>query len=170
MLGSLPCIWSINYNKRPVWCWMSDEVKSTCMASVWLCYEYEWHDVCLCVSMRVSVCLHTASPPLLSWSRRTLMPGLVTFSTSDSHGDFPSLKLFWVGIMKNELNAGLSLVSLIWLFFGVQFRLFLLVHVTAILCLILLLFILFNLFNLHFLMSWSAITVSAFNCWCCSKS
>lgn len=91
MLGSLTCIWSINYNKRPAWCWMSDEVKSTCVVSVWLYYDYEWHDVCMCVSG----CLHTVSP-LLSWSRHTLMPGLVTFSTSDSHGEFPSLKLFWV--------------------------------------------------------------------------
>lgn len=63
-----------------------------------LCYEYEWHDVRLHVSMRAGVCVNgtECEPPAVLIQTHTYnTDGVMTFCTSDSCGVFSSLKPIW---------------------------------------------------------------------------
>lgn len=101
VLGSLLRIWSISLNKRPAWCWMSDEVRSTQCAASWcpcsspLCYEYEWHDVlfvceCVCEWM----CVYTLWGHSVSLSA----PRCANPDTHVAHRNFNSDDLFHFGL------------------------------------------------------------------------
>lgn len=61
-----------------------------------LCYEYEWRDVRLHVSMRAGVCVNGTEcepPAVLIQTHAHNTDGVMTFCTSDSCGVFSSLKL-----------------------------------------------------------------------------
>lgn len=63
-----------------------------------LCYEYEWRDVRLHVSMRAGVCVNGTEcepPAVLIQTHTHNTDGVMTFCTSDSCGVFSSLKLIW---------------------------------------------------------------------------
>lgn len=114
VLGSRLWVWSINLNKRPAWCWMSDEVISAQYAASWclrsspcgrmLCYEYEWRDVLfvrefVCVSECVFThCGGTVwSPPVVLIQTHMLhieISALMTFYTLDSCGVFPLFQAY----------------------------------------------------------------------------